>query len=374
MVLLLVVLSASSMLSSTWAIDNCSLTKGLSFIQIKAKSNKKLDVDDANFAKIFGGDSTAMTQFMGAMATAREVTRLAGREFKRKGKVSFVGGDGGSQQQVMYGVFTTALPAYRHRLEVVMSTWGAKPKAKGLFYSVAGRTYPSEWQEPGVVVGKEDCGDDAWGNSCKEASLIAEAARRNASWLVIVGEDNYVDTAQVEMALRDMDPTVPVAMGCLGCGFGLAAYGELVAKHGGLCGGCGEVLSQGALQMLAAHGRSALIKEYGIETQCDMKTSRALLERSIPLKDFPGELEGNPIFSQKEIEQSTGVMIFHYVMPGTMPWLHALRTGSAKDQDEELHSLAVAAFKEGCVRGFEGNPWQEPKVKKCREDFIKSAR
>jgi len=143
--------------------------------------------------------------------------------------------------------------------------------------------------------------------------------------------------------------------------------------HLGLCGGCGEVLSQGALQMLATHGGSALIKEYGIETQCDMKTSRALRERSIPLRSFPGELSGYPIFSQREIEQATGVMIFHYIMPGTMRWLHALRTGSAKKQDEELPSLAVAAFKEGCTRGFEGNRWFEPRVKECREKFVKSA-
>merc|ERR1719410_1080089 len=129
-----------------------------------------------------------MTQFMGAMATAREVTRLVAGELKHEGKVSFVDSDGGSQQHVMYGVFTTAVPAYRKRLEAVMSTWGARPKSNGLFYSVGGHTYPSEWQEPGVVVGAEDCDDGVYGNSCKEASLIAEAARRNVSWLVITGE------------------------------------------------------------------------------------------------------------------------------------------------------------------------------------------
>jgi len=280
---------------------------------------------------------------------------------------------GGSQQNVMYGVFTTAVPAYRKRLEAVMNTWGAGPKSKGLFYSVAGRTYPSEWQEPGVVVGAEDCDDGMRGNSCKEASLIAEAARRNASWLVLTGEDNYVDTAQVEVALHGMDPAVPVAMGCLGCGTGLAVYGELVARDGGLCGGCGEVLSRGALQMLAAHGRSALINEYGNETQCDMSTSRALRERSIPLNSFPGELSGNPIFSRKEIEQATGVMIFHYVMPGTMRWLHTLRTGSAAHQDSELPSLEAAAFQDGCMRGIPDSSWLRPRVKECREKFGGSA-
>jgi len=357
MVLLQVVLS--SLMSSTWAIDAFSLIQRSKGLGVEAMDP-------------FGGKKAVMTQFMEAMATARGATRLAGKELKDDG-FSFVHDDGGSQQHVMYGVFTTAVPAYRKRLEAVMSTWGARPKSKGLFYSVAGRTYPSEWQEPDVVVGAEDCDDGVFGNSCKEASLIAEAARRNASWLVISGEDNYVDTARVETALRNMDPSVPVAMGCLGCGTGLAAYGELVARDGGLCGGCGEVLSQGALQMLAAHGRSALIKEYGTETQCDMRTSRALRKRSIPLKPFPGELIGNPIFSQREIEQATGVVIFHYVMPATMRWLHALRTGGAEDQDQQLHSLAIAAFKQGCAVGFADNQWFEPRVKECREKFVKSA-
>jgi len=359
-----VAVSVFSLVSCAWATDHLSLIQ----------RTKRL-VDDATLAEAgdpLGRNKAVMTQFMTAMAAARVATRLAA------GPTSFVDG-GGSQQKnekinVMYGVFTTSVPAYRKKLEAVMDTWGARPKSNGLFYSVAGRTYPSEWQEPGVIVGAEDCADGSVGNSCKEASLIAEAARRNVSWLVITGEDNYVDTGRVEAALRAMDPTKPVAMGCLGCGIRLAEYGALVAKQGGLCGGCGEVLSQGALQMLAARGRSALIKEYGPQTQCDMATSRALLERSIPLSSFPGELLGNPMMSQKEMEQATGVMVFHYILPPTMRWLHVLRTGSAQDKDAQLPSLEAAAFKEGCARGFANNQWFGPKVQECRKNLANSAR
>jgi len=122
--------------------------------------------------------------------------------------------------------------------------------------------------------------------------------------------------------------------------------------------------------MLAAHGRSALVKEYGLETQCDMSTSRALRKRGVPLKSFPGELSGNPIFSRKKMEQETGVLIFHYVMPATMQWLHVLRTGSAQDQSDVLPSLEAAAFKKGCTRGFGNNQWFRPKVKECRKKFV----
>jgi len=359
-----VVFSACSLLPVVWAVDTSAL------IQTNAvRFGLRPDgADNVQIEDLFGGNEVAITQFMEAMNTAREATRLAGKELNHEG--SLVDSGGGSEHRVMYGLFTTSVLAYRKRLEAVMSTWGAGPKSKGLLYSVAGRTYPSEWQEPGIVVGAKDCNDGITGNSCKEASLIAEAARRNVSWLVITGEDNYVDTARVEEVLHNLDPTVPVAMGCPGCGVGISSYGELVAKSGGLCGGCGEVLSRGALQMLAAHGRSALVKEYGLETQCDMSTSRALRKRGVPLKSFPGELSGNPIFSRKKMEQETGVLIFHYVMPATMQWLHVLRTGSAQDQSDVLPSLEAAAFKKGCTRGFGNNQWFRPKVKECRKKFV----
>jgi len=305
----------------------------------------------------------AMHNIMEAEARAREATRLAGEQLMHQSEFSVMDVSSGSIQGVMYGVFTTAVPVYRKRLEATMNTWGAKPKSEGRFYAVGGRAYPSHWQEPGVVVGAQDCEDNMLGNSCKEASLIAEAARRNVSWLVITGEDNYVDVSQIEAVLRKMDPTVPAALGCLGCGKGVAAYGKLIEKRGGFCGGCGEVLSQGALQMLAAHGRSALINEYGTQTQCDMSTSRALLERSIPMMTFPGELSWGPVVSRKEIEQATGVMIFHYVMPAAMQWLHAVRTGHA--DEDELSSLAALAFEKGCMQGFEGIPWFQEQVEQC---------
>jgi len=293
----------------------------------------------------------------GDLAAARKATRLAGEQLFLV--------DSGSEQHVMYGVFTTAIPKYRKRLEAVMSTWGAKPKSEGRFYVVGGRTYPSQWQEPGLVVGAQDCQDEMLGNSCKEASLIAEAAKRNVSWLVVTGEDNYVDSARIEAVLRKMDPAVPAALGCLGCGKNIPQYGKFVQSDGGFCGGCGEVISQGALQLLAARGRSALIHEYGTETQCDMSTSRALRERGIPLTSFPGELSGFPIISRKEIERSSGVMIFHYVMPAAMRWLHALRTGNG--DEKELHSLSSLAFAKGCMQGFESDPWFHEQVERCIE-------
>jgi len=180
-----------------------------------------------------------------------------------------------------------------------------------------------------------------------------------------------VDSPRVEAVLRKMDPAIPAALGCIGCGKDVPdyGYGKLVQKDGGFCGGCGEVLSRGALQMLAACGRSALVNEYGTKTQGDMSTSLALRERGIPMSSFPGELSSFPVISRDEIERSTGVMIFHYVMPAAMRWLHVFRTGSG--DEKELRSLEALAFAKGCMQ-FEFIPWFQEQVEQCIKQSAES--
>lgn len=264
--------------------------------------------------------------------------------------------------RVMYGVFTCA--AYHEKLEAQLDTWAARPRAQGLFLAVAGRGFPPERQVAGSVVAV-DCDDSPRGNSCKEASLILEAARRNASWLVLTGDDNYVDTVQVEASLRSKVATDPIGMGLIGCGQGLPRYGPLVARNGGLCGGGGEILSGAAVQRLAAAGQDALLSEYGDETQCDMSTSGALLRRGIPLTWFPGRLNGMPIYKKDQIKgeiRAHGVT-FHYVAPKLMRWLHA---AIARPVDEErLRALEAEAFEGNCVRFF-GHVWEMKRRRECQ--------
>jgi len=265
--------------------------------------------------------------------------------------------------RVMYGLVTNALPKYRAQLEAVLHTWGTEVRAKGLFLAVAGHGYPAEWQETDGSVITVDCPDQGDGNACKEASLIIEAARRNVTWLIVLGEDNYVDTAMMEASLADVDPQTPVGLGCIGCGKGLQLYGDKVNELGGFCGGCGEALSQASLNLLAENGWGALVSEYGSERQCDMSTSRAMLDRGLSLKVFPGVLSGYPMFSRREFESSSNIASFHYVGADVMRWLHAKR----RQQVDDLPALDKNAFDEfGCVRNMVAHWWDE-QIKACRE-------
>lgn len=263
--------------------------------------------------------------------------------------------------RVMYGLVTNSLPKYRTQLEAVLHTWGTDVRAKGFFLAVAGHGYPAEWQDGSVIA--VDCPDQADGNACKEASLIIEASRRNATWLIVVGEDNYMDTAMVEAAIAGVDPKNPVGLGCIGCGKGLHLYGDKVNTLGGFCGGCGEALSQATLNLLAEKGWDALVSEYGSERQCDMSTSRAMLDRGLSLQVFPGVLSGYPMFSRQEFEHSSNFASFHYVGADVMRWLHAKRQQKVAD----LPALDKTAFDEfGCVRNMVAH-WWDAQINACRE-------
>jgi len=265
--------------------------------------------------------------------------------------------------QVMYGLRACALPHYRAQLEAVLHTWGSDVRAQGRFLAVAGHGYPAEWQEKDGSVVAVDCPDQLHGNACKEASLIIEAARRNATWLILVGEDNYVDTAMLEATLTDVDPKQTVGLGCIGCGKGMHQYGDKVQTLGGFCGGCGIALSQATLNRLAEKGREALVTEYGSEPQCDMSTSRAMLDRGLSLQVFPSVLSGYPMFNREEFENSGNAVTLHYVGADVMRWLHA----KTEQRVDDLPVLEKAAFDEfGCVRNMVAHFW-DAQIQACRE-------
>jgi len=299
------------------------------------------------------------------VARAEERTRLAGQAAMQHQR-AFLGVETEADSQdfrVMYGIHTCGLPKYRRNLEAQLESWAEKPRRQGLFFAVAGRDYPKEWQEANTIVAAP-CEDDGTGNSCKEATLIAEAARRNVSWLVILGEDNWVDTAMLEQALRRVLLDVPVGLGCLGCGMHAGQFGKRVEATGGMCGGCGEAINRAALQRLAAKGKDELVKEVGDETQCDMATSEALLDRDIPLKDFPARLSGNPRVSREELLKLNDAATVHYLTPEVMRWLHAKRSGSSAAAVSRLNDIAFDQY--GCVRYMPAH-WWDSQMAECRQ-------
>jgi len=257
--------------------------------------------------------------------------------------------------KVVYAIFTSAIPRYHESLLTQLDTWAARPAAQGRYVAVGGDNYPDDWQSKNVL--RSECRDDMAGISCKEATLLSEGAARGADWLYIIGEDNYVNTKNVEKWLEDKDPDSAVAYGIVGCGRGLfcqdvAAYNA----HGGFCGGGGYIISRAALQSLLANGAPALHEIYDATSwPNDMTTSCQLRRHGVRLETAEDML-GWPVFGIAEYERiaRSGFLSAHYLRPDVMRWFHAEVEGAAESVKKQLEDKA---FDHGCAVGMRTGPW-----------------
>jgi len=264
---------------------------------------------------------------------------------------------------VVYAIFTSAIPRYREKLEAQLETWAARPAAEGRYVAVGGENYPDAWQSGSML--KSNCGDDMTSISCKEATLLAEGAARGAEWLVVVGEDNFVYTHHVEAFLDDKDPATAVAYGRVGCGRGLFCHdNEFFSTFGGFCGGAGYIISRAALQRLVADGAPALHRVYDkTANPNDMTTSCELARHGTRLHHTAG-MNGFPLFMLQQYAgaaQSGEILTSHYVPPAAMRWLHAV-VEHAEDTVQER--LQREAFEHGCARGMNNKFWAK-EYSKC---------
>jgi len=256
---------------------------------------------------------------------------------------------------VVYAIFTSAIPRYHEALLAQLDTWAARPAAQGRYVAVGGSNYPEEWQGSNVL--RSECGDDMKSISCKEATLLAEGASRGADWIYVIGEDNYVHTGHVEEFLSDKDPSAAVAYGGVGCGKGkfcrdVKAYEE----GGGFCGGQGYIISRAALQLLLADGAPALHAIYDKSAwPNDMTTSCQLRKREVRLAS------GKSMYSQPfaKIADYEGMahsdfLSSHYISPPVMRWLHAEVEGAP---DSVKMPLKEKAFDNGCAIGMDKPHW-----------------
>eukprot|EP00401_Gymnodinium_catenatum_P065958 CAMPEP_0117502610 /NCGR_PEP_ID=MMETSP0784-20121206/23900_1 /TAXON_ID=39447 /ORGANISM="" /LENGTH=352 /DNA_ID=CAMNT_0005297895 /DNA_START=80 /DNA_END=1135 /DNA_ORIENTATION=- len=258
--------------------------------------------------------------------------------------------------KVVYAVFSSKPPKYRIKLETMLETWAMKPRSEGRFFAIVGEGYPRHWLIPGCVM-IVDCPDSTNGLPCKETHLIQEGVRRDADWLFVTGEDNWINTEALENALRTRRPHDEVGLGCLGCGTGQKQFCSEVQRIGGLCGGCGYALSRAALDHLLRGGAGALESEYGRESRWpnDMRTSCALRSRGVRLDRLPN-LVGGPMFGKMNFVRamSNGILVFHYVTPSVMRWLHGVQTKSPAEDVDRLERLA---FDQGCAIGMNTTHW-----------------
>jgi len=267
---------------------------------------------------------------------------------------------------VVYGVMTNGSPEYREKLAAQVETWAAGLARQGRFFSVAGRG--SERLAAAGLVVQERCPDDKTGLACKEERLLEEGFRRGARWLVILGEDNYVDTARMEEALRNSSAgrqgAAPSVLGILGCGKGLG-YCDEVDQLGGLCGGGGYALNRAALEVLMQDGKVSLRQEYREDKgePGDMASSCAFRERGIQLVALNG-LMGNRIMKEGDFESAlkTRPITVHYCTPNVMRWVHASLQGASK---QEVSVLQAVAFDGGCCCA-----WQDEDLQKCKNEHM----
>jgi len=258
---------------------------------------------------------------------------------------------------VVYAIFTSAIPKYHEALLSQLETWAARPAAQGRYVAVGGNNYPEEWQGRNVL--KSECEDGMRSISCKEATLLAEGAARGADWMYIIGEDNYVNTRNVEKFLSDKDPNAAVAYGGVGCGKGVFCRDvEAYEEGGGFCGGQGYIISRAALERLVANGAPALHAIYDESPwPNDMTTSCQLRKHEVSLENGRS-MYGNPFWKITDFRgmAHSDFLCSHYMSPQMMRWMHAEVEGAP---DSVKGPLEEKAFDNGCAIGMNKQCWAE---------------
>jgi len=261
--------------------------------------------------------------------------------------------------KVVFAIFTSKIPKYRDKLVAQIETWASRPAAEGRYIAVGGEDYPEEWLTNGTVL-KSHCRDDMFGISCKEATLLAEGAARGAEWLLITGEDNFVNTRQVERVLASKDPDEKIAYGVVGCGRGSFCKESFeFNSHGGFCGGTGYIISRGALRAMLADGATKLHQVYDTaSTPNDMTTSCVLRGHEVDLQNIPG-MHGYPMFffqSYYNMVHGRTFLTTHYITVRQMRWMHAMMEDM---QDDVKARLKSEAFTHGCAWEMNQEHWQQ---------------
>jgi len=229
---------------------------------------------------------------------------------------------------VLY-VIKTYSGAYNTKLRAVMDTWGSQVPKSSLI--IVGDLPFAEFP---VQVAME-CGSDAMlGLACRVAHALMLAARTpgNWSWVVIVDDDHYVKTDNLERSLARFDGQTPVGVGCYGCGQGAPFH--YCNDAGGFCGGCGYAFSRKAI-MLAIQGREEEFRQLHLnisksklsESREDMATTCTMRTLVQDMKVQPLGRTGNGDNAVQELVREGGTTKFvawHHVSPDEMHEMHKL--------------------------------------------------
>eukprot|EP00747_Dinoflagellata_sp_TGD_P136978 gnl/TRDRNA2_/TRDRNA2_175615_c0_seq2.p1 gnl/TRDRNA2_/TRDRNA2_175615_c0~~gnl/TRDRNA2_/TRDRNA2_175615_c0_seq2.p1 ORF type:complete len:508 (-),score=66.43 gnl/TRDRNA2_/TRDRNA2_175615_c0_seq2:105-1628(-) len=212
------------------------------------------------------------------------------------------------------------------RLKACLSTWAANLASNSL--QIVGHTKlpVHELESAGArFIPTPQCPDNHNGGECKDAIALAEAYETGAEWVILVGDDNYALTRNIDEALRVFNAQEPHVIGIRGCGD---------CPAGGLCGGGGQIFSRGALALMLSAGRVSYLAEMGKEGSShgyfgDVSSCRVAFSHNISIESVYG-LNGWRM-NKAEMESRIGSrslkeLTFHYLDPYDMYDVHSMVT------------------------------------------------
>jgi hypothetical protein len=228
---------------------------------------------------------------------------------------------------------------YNTRLRAIMQTWGASVNRDSLIIVA------DEPSQEFTVHAFPECGNlPPKSLTCRVAAGLALASQHpgNWKWVVVVDDDHYVVTSQLESELANFESiSGPVGIGAWGCG-----VPEYCDGKGGFCGGTGYGFNRAALQMLVkgspdsfreAHKEMAALPKSGGRE--DMVTSCLALER-VPnfdvkeLESTVAEMTGETWADLNRKGKCRHDSIFHKANPEEIHRLHQIIAGPEKNCDE----------------------------------------
>lgn len=183
----------------------------------------------------------------------RQSGQITSRSDTSLSNTSFGGHAVGTKHGPVLYVIKTWSGMFKTRLAALMQTWGSLVEESHLLIMAdpGNSTTDKELADLNIKVHKVPlsvCGADSTkGLTCRVAHGIALASQQPGdwSWVYVVDDDHYINTAVLEQSLAKQDATAKVAVGVWGCGVPKCCHGL-----GGFCGGCAYGFSRPAVQAL----------------------------------------------------------------------------------------------------------------------------
>eukprot|EP00927_Polykrikos_kofoidii_P005198 TRINITY_DN12075_c0_g2_i1.p1 TRINITY_DN12075_c0_g2~~TRINITY_DN12075_c0_g2_i1.p1 ORF type:complete len:337 (+),score=49.85 TRINITY_DN12075_c0_g2_i1:60-1070(+) len=191
--------------------------------------------------------SVLVPRVAGAFIPVKDVSRARAEIVHKE---SFLDHDR-EESFVLFAITSSNKPEFAIKRQACLETWAASIPANRLMIVGASPTIkPLAIWEPAL-----NCLDTHEGGACKDSTAITRAAELQPSWLVLVGDDNYVCVSNIESELAKHNPDDPVIFGVKGCGAENCSIG-------GLCGGGGQIFSRAMIQRMVHPNKASFMMEH----------------------------------------------------------------------------------------------------------------